>query len=184
MSKCTLPILKAAPIGTSLEKLLSSCCRDVMEILASPLNKAKWSCYACNRHRVSDRNAAFSSWRSWSGVRTFTQAISLTSARGEVIVLTSAGYGPFTINKAVIVEAPPGVYAAITATGTAHGINIAAGPRDTVVLRDLTVNDQGSTGHGIFFNTGGRLHIESSIANGFSDLGTSSIYIATRATFS
>jgi hypothetical protein len=104
-----------------------------------------------------------------SPCRTFTQAISQTNAGGEVIVLTSAGYGPFTISKAVTVEAPAGVYAGITVNGgSGDGIDINAGPSDTVILRGLTVNNQGSTGSGIVFNTGGTLHIESCVVNRFS----------------
>jgi hypothetical protein len=37
-----------------------------------------------------------------------------------------------------------------------------------VILRGLTINNQGSTGNGVTFNSGGTLHIESCIANGFS----------------
>jgi hypothetical protein len=103
-----------------------------------------------------------------SPCRTFGQAISVTNAGGEVVVLTSAGYGSFTITKAVTVEAPPGVYAGITVT-SGDGIDINAGPLDTVILRGLTVNNQGGAGNGIVFNTGGTLHIESCIANGFSN---------------
>jgi hypothetical protein len=99
--------------------------------------------------------------------RTFTQAISQTNAGGEVVVLTSAGYGPFLINKAITVEAPGGVYAGITATST-DGIDINAGATDTVILRGLTINSQHSATSGIVFNTGGTLYIESCVVNGFS----------------
>jgi len=102
-----------------------------------------------------------------SPCRTFGQAISVTNAGGEVVVLTSAGYGPFAINKAITVEAPAGVYAGITVT-SGDGIDINAQGNDVVILRGLTVNNQGSGGNGIVFNTGGTLHIESCIANGFS----------------
>jgi hypothetical protein len=112
-----------------------------------------------------------------SPFRTFGQAISVTNSGGEVIVLTSAGYGRFTINKAVTVEAPAGVYAGITATGSSDsgssdGIDINAGPMDTVILRGLTVNGQDNTGgNGIVFNSGAALHIESCVVNGFTDGG-------------
>jgi hypothetical protein len=104
-----------------------------------------------------------------SPCRTFGQAISVTNSGGEVIVLTSAGYGPFTINKAVTVEAPAGVYAGITATGLSDGIDINAGSMDIVILRGLTVNSEGSSGNGIVFNSGAALHIESCVVNGFTD---------------
>jgi hypothetical protein len=97
--------------------------------------------------------------------RTFTQAISQTNAGGEVIVLTSAGYGPFTINKAITVEAPAGVYAGITVT-SGDGIDITGDP-SAVILRGLTVNNQGSGGNGVNCADVGTLHIESCIVNGF-----------------
>jgi hypothetical protein len=104
-----------------------------------------------------------------SPCRTFGQAISVTNAGGEVVVLTSAGYGPFAINKAVTVEATAGVYAGITVTGSSDGIDINAGSTDIVILRGLTVNSEGSTGNGIVFNSGATLHIESCVVNGFAD---------------
>src|SRR5580704_10448156 len=101
--------------------------------------------------------------------RTFTQAISQTNAGGEVVVLTSAGYGPFSINKAIAVEAPLGVYAGITVT-SGDGIDINVGSLDSVILRGLTITNQGSGGNGIVFNSGGTLQVESCIANGFSSV--------------
>jgi hypothetical protein len=109
-----------------------------------------------------------------SPCRTFTQAISKTNAGGEVIVLDSAGYGAFTINQAVSITAPPGVYAGIS-VGSLDGIDVNA-PSATVILRGLTINNQGSspTGVGIGFNTGhgsggGTLRIEGCVVNGFNN---------------
>src|SRR5499427_6040505 len=99
--------------------------------------------------------------------RTFTQAISQTASGGEVIVLDSAGYGPFTITQAVSITAPAGLYAGISVF-SGDGIDINAGASDTVILRGLTLNNQGSGGSGIVFITGGTLHVESSVVNGFS----------------
>jgi hypothetical protein len=98
--------------------------------------------------------------------RNFAQAISQTNAGGEVIVLDSAGYGAFAISKSVSIIAPPGVYAGISVF-SGDGIDINAGASDTIILRGLTVNNQGSLGNGIVFNTGGTLHVESCVANGF-----------------
>jgi hypothetical protein len=102
--------------------------------------------------------------------RTFGQAISQTSAGGEVVVLDSAGYGPFIISQAVSIIAPPGVYAGISVF-SGDGIDINAGANDTVILRGLTVNNQGSGGIGIVFNTGATLHVESCVVSGFSGIG-------------
>jgi hypothetical protein len=99
--------------------------------------------------------------------RTFGRAISQTNAGGEVIVLDSAGYGPFTISKSISIIAPAGVYAGISVF-FGDGIDITASASDTVILRGLTLNNQGSTGMGIVFTTGGTLHIENCVVNGFS----------------
>ena len=111
-----------------------------------------------------------------SPCRTFGQAISVTNSGGEVIVLTSAGYGPFTINKSITIEAPAGAYAGITVT-SGDGIDINAGT-GTVILRGLTVNNQGSSGTGIKFNTGATLHIESCVVNGFTNGSSAGIEVA------
>src|SRR5215831_8467973 len=100
--------------------------------------------------------------------RTFGAAISQTNAGGEVYVLDSAGYGPFSINKSISIIAPLGVTAGISVF-SGDGIDINAGGSDTIILRGLTVNNQGSTGNGIVFNTGGTLHIESCVVSGFSN---------------
>lgn len=98
--------------------------------------------------------------------RTFNQAISQTNARGEVYVLDTAGYGPFTINKAISIVAQ-GVTAGISVF-SGDGIDINAGALDTVILRGLTVNNQGTPdGGGIVFIAGGTLHIEGCVVNGF-----------------
>jgi hypothetical protein len=99
--------------------------------------------------------------------RTFGQAISQTNAGGEVIALDSAGYGPATITKAIAITAPLGVYAGISVS-SGDGVTINAGSSDIVILRGLTVNNQGSFGNGIRFNTGGTLHLENCVVNGFS----------------
>ena len=98
--------------------------------------------------------------------RTFTQAISQTNAGGEVYVLDTAGYGPVTITKSVSIVAPQGVVAGITVF-SGDGIDIDAGASDTIVLRGLTINNQGSSGGGIVFNTGGTLYVESCVVGGF-----------------
>src|SRR5262252_6069908 len=91
--------------------------------------------------------------------RTFSLAVSQTNAGGEVVALDSAGYGPFNIARSITVEAPKGVYAGISVF-SGDGIDINAGATDIVILRGLTVSNQGSAGSGIVFNTGGTLHLE------------------------
>jgi hypothetical protein len=75
--------------------------------------------------------------------RTISHSLMGTSAGGEVIVLDSAGYGTFSITQSVSIIAPPGVYAGISVF-SGDGIDINAGSTDTVILRGLTVENQGS----------------------------------------
>jgi len=111
--------------------------------------------------------------------RTLAQAISQTNAGGEVIVLDSAGYGPLTITKSITVTAAPGVYAGISVF-SGDGIDVNAGSADVVVLRGLTVNNQGSTGGGIVANTVGTLRIEGCVVRGFSFAGGISLLSASK----
>jgi hypothetical protein len=103
--------------------------------------------------------------------RSFARAMSQTNAGGEVIVLDSGGYGPFTIDKAITVQAAPGVYAGVTAT-TGHGIHVAAGASDVVVIRGLSINGMGTGSVGIAGVTGGKeIHVEKCQIQGFADWG-------------
>lgn len=109
--------------------------------------------------------------------RSFNKAISTVITDGEVIVLDSAGYGPATINKAVSIVAPSGIYAGITVTsadgfvltssggvinlkglsfiglGGNYGINIAGSPAQLNIDGCLFSNFSGGGGGGI--NVGG-----------------------------
>jgi hypothetical protein len=98
--------------------------------------------------------------------RTVATAIGQTNAGGVVAILDSAGYGPFTVNKAVTVEAPLGVYAGVTVF-SGHGISVSIAANDRVTLRGLNINSQGTDGNGIEFNGGGTLHIENCVIEGF-----------------
>lgn len=80
--------------------------------------------------------------------RSFTSAISVVAANGEVVAIDSGGYGAVTITKSVQLVAPVGVYAAISAT-TGNAITVGAGSSDTVVLRGLTLNGLGTGINGI-----------------------------------
>jgi hypothetical protein len=97
--------------------------------------------------------------------RTFVAAIGAVGAGGEVVVLDSAGYGAFAINKSVTVTVPAGVYAGISVF-SGDGISISAGPADIVILRGLLINQFGGT-NGVNFISGKALHVESCTINGF-----------------
>src|SRR5881396_3567190 len=45
--------------------------------------------------------------------RQFNRAISQTNPTGEVVALDSGGYGAFTVDRAISITAPEGVYAAL-----------------------------------------------------------------------
>lgn len=98
--------------------------------------------------------------------RSFQTAVDTVVNGGTVIALTTAGYGPVTINKSVSVVAPTGVYAGITAPGIGILVDIPAG--NAVTLRGLTITQApGGFGNGVEFRNGGRLTVEGSTISGF-----------------
>jgi len=76
--------------------------------------------------------------------RTFSAAIRLTSAGGEVIALDSGGYGATGVNRSMSLIAAPGVHAAITVT-TGSGVEVTGAATDRVVLRGLDISTSGNT---------------------------------------
>jgi len=113
--------------------------------------------------------------------RGFAAAVAAVDGGGEVIVLDSAGYGPFNVTKSVSIIAPEGIYAGITSS-TGTGIGVFPGAADKVVLRGLTVNGQGGA-TGINIVSGAELHIERcTVANmngtGIQITGGNSIHIS------
>jgi hypothetical protein len=101
--------------------------------------------------------------------RTFKQALSVTNAGGEIVVLSSAGYGQFTITKAISITAI-GVEAAIT-VNAGDGITITAGASDVVNLRNLILVGGLDSNNGITFNLGGALNIQNCTVIGFNGDG-------------
>lgn len=102
-----------------------------------------------------------------SPCRTFARAMETTNLNGEVVVLDSAGYGQFSIDKAISIISPAGIQAAIAPTA-GSAITIEDGITGPVVLRGLYLNGQGaSTGIENLSDT--RVHIESCVVNGFDE---------------
>jgi hypothetical protein len=97
--------------------------------------------------------------------RTIGTALGAVAPGGELVVLDSAGYGPFTVNKPVTIIASQGVYAGVSVS-SGDGITINAGPADVIILRGLTVNGVGGS-NGIVFNSGQTLFVERCNINGF-----------------
>src|SRR5438105_10888941 len=73
--------------------------------------------------------------------RTFDVAISKTASGGEIVVLSSGGYGPFTVTKSLSIISPGGIHAALVATAMAAiAVN---GSGINVVLRNLWITGLG-----------------------------------------
>ena len=105
-----------------------------------------------------------------SPCRTFSRAISQTNPAGEVIALTSGGYGFFNVDRAISVIAPPGIYAAtITPMLIATPITVNAPAGANVVIRGITLLNpySGSTAIAIQANSGGSLVIDHMTMDGF-----------------
>ena len=97
--------------------------------------------------------------------RTFGVAMSKTNVGGEIVVLATAGYGPFTVDRSISLISPPAYHAAMAPTaGTAITIST---PNVTVVLRNLYLNSLGaSTGISITADNS-IVHVENLTINGF-----------------
>jgi len=96
--------------------------------------------------------------------RTFGVALSRTNSGGEVVVLSTAGYGPFTINQSVSIISPPAYHAAMApTTGAAITVNA---PGATVILRNLYLNSLGGF-TGVSITSDSIVHIEGLVVNGF-----------------
>ena len=100
--------------------------------------------------------------------RTFSKAITQTTSGGEIVVLDSAGYGAFTIDRNVTIVSPLGVHAGITATtGDAITIN---GSGAIVSLRNLTISGLGAS-NGINDQTSSKLYMENCEISKFLNAG-------------
>jgi parallel beta helix pectate lyase-like protein len=109
--------------------------------------------------------------------RGFAAALAQTNAGGEIVVLDSGGYGAVTVNKAVSIISPPGVYAGISVFAGNNGVTINAGSTDEVILRGLVINNQGGD-NGVVFNSGGALYIEGCTVRGFNGGGMANVNFA------
>jgi hypothetical protein len=92
--------------------------------------------------------------------RNFSYALSQVQAGGVVMAIDSAGYGAFSINKAVTIAAPAGVSPVIVAASGGTAIAITANSSDNIKLRGLTLDGGGTGNIGIFFTAGNNLSIE------------------------
>jgi len=88
--------------------------------------------------------------------RGFTAALTVTRSGGEIIVLSSAGYGTATISQPVSIISPPGVYAGISVP-SGDGVIVNA-PAALVRLEGLTITGLGG-GVGINVVNAGEIQI-------------------------
>ncbi len=110
--------------------------------------------------------------------KTFSGAMSKTTAGGEINCVDAAGYGVLVINKALTIDCT-GTYASILATGAGNALTIAAGTNDKVIIRGLSINGANLASNGISWTSGGHLHIENTRIFNFT---TSGINVATSTT--
>jgi Right handed beta helix region len=107
--------------------------------------------------------------------RTFDGALRKTDARGEVVVLDSGEYGPFSLGKAVRITAV-GVYAGVhvptpDSSYYSQEIYVQMPDTDVAVLRGLTITGEGayeSSGINLF---SGHLVVEDCTISGFDIAG-------------
>jgi hypothetical protein len=69
--------------------------------------------------------------------RFLSTAYANTDIGGEVIALTTAGYGGLAINHAITVEALPGQFGFISVVAGSAGISVGAGATEGVVIRNF-----------------------------------------------
>jgi hypothetical protein len=100
-----------------------------------------------------------------SPCRTFTAALSVTNAGGEIVVLTSGGYGPATISQPVIITAI-GVDASISVTTSgANGLTI--NTPGNVTLIGLNLHGEGVGSNGIEVQQVGFLRLYNMLIENF-----------------
>ena len=105
--------------------------------------------------------------------RNIQAGITKVLAGGEVVVISSGSYQPFTVNKSVTVVGSPGAHVAISAAVGVDGVKVQAAPADVIVLRGLTIKGAGANvsdlSEGIEFahNQGKSLHVENCVISGF-----------------
>ncbi|HYR75257.1 MAG TPA: right-handed parallel beta-helix repeat-containing protein [Pyrinomonadaceae bacterium] len=106
-----------------------------------------------------------------SPCRLFQHAHDLVADMGEVIALTSGGYGTLNITKNVTISGV-GVSAVASPNSTEPAITIATAGI-TVVLRSIIVRAfaSGTGGSGISVTAVGNLHVEDCVISGFASIG-------------
>jgi hypothetical protein len=100
--------------------------------------------------------------------RTFQHAHDTVAAGGEIDVLDPAGYGPFTITKAISVQGHG--FAGISVP-SGNGILVSASATDIVSLNGLLIDGSGVGINGINLSTGKALVVENCVVRRMSNSG-------------
>ena len=101
--------------------------------------------------------------------RTFAAALSVTNSGGEVVVLTSGGYGPATISQSVVITAI-GIDASISVTTSgANGLTI--NTPGNVTLIGLNLHGEGTGNNGIEVQQVGFLRLYNMLIENFTNIG-------------
>ena len=101
--------------------------------------------------------------------RTFARALAQTNSGGEVVVVTSGGYGPFSITQPVTITAI-GIDAAITQTASGQSA-ITINTTGNVTLTGLNLNGGGTGSKGIYVQNVNVLSLYSLQVQGFTNIG-------------
>ena len=115
-----------------------------------------------------------------SPCRTFAGALLKTDVGGEVAVLDSGEYGPFTVNYSMKITAV-GLYAGVTAFDW-HAVHVKPSAGAFIALRGLTLTGWGSSSGIVYDGPGAAragdpnepsatLHVENCTISGFKDAG-------------
>jgi hypothetical protein len=105
-----------------------------------------------------------------SPCRNMAAAMLATAPGGEVLVLDSGGYGPFTITQAIQIIASPGVLAFISAA-SGDAITVNAHPTDNINLRGFYLDGAGTGGNGITVNSANSVSCGGCTITGFAGNG-------------
>ena len=104
--------------------------------------------------------------------RTFAGAILKTAPKGIVTAVDSSSYGIVIIDKALTLQAAPGVYAVLEGGRTDDVVTINVGPTEVVALRNLHIFTRSlAANRGVLINSAGTLHVEGCLINGFGGAG-------------
>src|SRR5947209_5184276 len=90
--------------------------------------------------------------------KTFAGAISKTAPAGEINVLDPGGFGAVTITKSITIRSDH-IEAGVLVANGVNGINIQAGPNDTVILEGLDIEGLGTGNQGVAIFSGKSVYI-------------------------